>query len=121
MLAVRDHVPALRALIADWSMRANHDLDFIDDVRLAVDEVCALTFANCTPEDIVTLRLVVEPSRVRIDARAPVRPTDDEPMVDGLSMRVLEALADSFDHGIDGTASERIFRLSFGRWRQPPS
>lgn len=120
MLAVRDHVPGLRALIADWAMRADHDLDFIDDIRLAVDEVCALMFANCTSEDVVTLRLVVDPSHVRIDARVAVDP-DDEPMVDGLSMRVLEALADSLDHGMNGTASEPTFRLSFRRSRQPRS
>lgn len=120
MLAIRDHVPGLRALIADWAMRADHDLDFIDDIRLAVDEVCALMLANCTAEDVVTLRLVVDPSRVRIDAWVPMAP-DDEPMVDGLSMRVLEALADSLEHGLDGTVSERVFRLCFGRWRQPRS
>lgn len=108
-------------MIADLAMRVDHDLDFIDDIRLAVDEVCALTFANCTSEDVVTLRLVVDPSRVRIDARVRMGPNDDEPTVDGLSMRVLEALADSLEHGMDGTVSERVFYLCFGRWRKPRS
>jgi serine/threonine-protein kinase RsbW len=114
MLAVRDHVPGLRALLGDRAMRADHDLDFIEDVRLAVDEVCAIMLANCTPEDVLTVRLLVEVRCVEISAR--VRATAD-PVVSGLSLRVLQALADSLDYWVEDTADGRVFRLDFGRAR----
>jgi serine/threonine-protein kinase RsbW len=119
MLAVRDHVPGLRALVAERAMRVDHDLDFIDDVRLAVDEVCALMLANCTPKDVLTLRLVVDGDQVRLDAWVPTRLTG-EPVVIGLSLRVLEALADALDYGIDEEAAARTFRLGFSRRRRSP-
>jgi serine/threonine-protein kinase RsbW len=117
MLAVRDHVPGLRALVAERAMRLDHDLDFIDDVRLAVDEVCALVLANCTPADVLTLRLSVDSACVRINASVPTHPTG-EPVIIGLSLRVLEALADSLDHTIDDNAAERTLRVGFARWRR---
>lgn len=117
MRAVRDHVPGLRALLAEQALRADFDLDFIDDVRLAVDEVCALVLVNCTPADVVTVRLLVDARHVRIDASVPT--TRDEPRVDGLSLRVLDALADSLDHRIDESGPERVFQLVFERSRRP--
>jgi serine/threonine-protein kinase RsbW len=116
MLAVRDHVPGLRALLAEQAMRADFDLDFIDDVRLAVDEVCALALANCTQVDVLTIRLLVDAMRVRIEAS--VRTSLPEPRVDGLSLRVLQALADSLDHGIYEDDAGRVFYLGFGRSRR---
>ncbi|HEX4226754.1 MAG TPA: hypothetical protein VHZ97_30605 [Pseudonocardiaceae bacterium] len=114
MLAVRDHVPGLRALLADRAMRADHDLDFIDDVRLAVDEVCAIMLANCAPTDVLIVRLLVDPDRVEISARVPATA---EPVVSGLSLRVLQALADSLDYWAEDSTEGRAFRLDFGRTR----
>lgn len=115
MLAVREHVPGLRALVAERAMRNDHDLDFIDDVRLVVDEVCALMLANCTHNDLLTIRLMVDAHHVRIDASVPT--SFAEPMVGTLSQRVLAALSDSFDYWVDDEAHTRLFRLSFGRAR----
>lgn len=117
MRAARDHVPGLRALLAEKAMRADFDLDFIDDVRLALDEVCALALVHCLPRDVLTIRLLVTATHVRIEALAPT--TLDDPQVDGLSLRVLQALADSLDHGIDESGTERVFHLAFGRARRP--
>lgn len=114
MLAVREHVPGLRALLGDRAMRADHDLDFIDDVRLAVDEVCAIMLANCAPTDVLVVRMLVDHRCVEISAR--VRASAD-PVVSGLSLRVLQALADSLDYWVEDTAEGRVFRLDFGRSR----
>jgi serine/threonine-protein kinase RsbW len=112
MLAVREHAPGLRALAAERAMRVDHDLDFIDDVRLVVDEVCALMLANSTETDVLTMRLLVDAHRVRIDASVPTFAS--EPMVDTLSLRVLAALADTLDYWVD----DQVFRLSFSRARR---
>ena len=115
MLALRDHVPGLRALVAERAMRSNHDLDFIDDVRLVIDEVCTLMLANCADTDLLTIRLLVDARRVRIDASVPTVRT--EPLVDPLSLRVLDVLADSLDYWVDDHEAARLFRLSFSRSR----
>lgn len=73
MLAVRDHVPGLRALVAERAMRLDHDLDFIDDVRLAVDKVCAIMLASCSPADVMSLRLFADTQRMEISACVPMR------------------------------------------------
>jgi serine/threonine-protein kinase RsbW len=114
MLAIRDHVPGLRAMVAERAMRSDHDLDFVDDVRLAVDEVCAIMLGNCTPEDMLTMRLLVDPDGVAINAWVPLRGED---RADGLSLRVLRALADTLDLWVDDTGTEPVYRLAFARAR----
>jgi serine/threonine-protein kinase RsbW len=112
MHAIRDHVPGLRAMAAERVMRSDHDLDFVDDVRLAVDEVCAIMLANCVPADMLTMRLLIDPDGVAINAWVPLRGHE---MADGLSLRVLQALADTLDFGVDDTGDEPVFRLEFAR------
>lgn len=114
MLAVREHVPGLRALLADRAIRAEHKLDFVDDVQLAADEVCAIMLANCAPTDVLTVRLLVDQHCVEISASAPAT---GKPVVSSLSLRVLQALADSLDYWVEDTACARIFRLDFARSR----
>lgn len=114
MLAARRHVPALRALVAEQAMRADHDLDFVDDVRLALDEVCSIMLANSSPTQTLTVRLLVGPGRIEIEAWLPIR-ADARPSVDGLSSRVLYALAETFDHGVDEINGARALRLFFAR------
>ena len=114
MLAIRDHVPGLRALFAERAMRAEHDLDFIDDVKLAIDEVCAIMLANCSPADVLALRLFTDSDRVDISARVA---TTGEPVVGSMSLRVLQALADSLDYWVEDMDGVRVFRLDFGRSR----
>ncbi len=114
MLAIRDHVPGLRAMAAERAMRSDHDLDFIDDIRLVVDEVCALMLASCSPADTLSMRLSVDPSQVVISASVPMRAAE---LVDGLSLRVLQALANSLDFWVDRTGGEPICRLDFCRLR----
>ena len=116
MLAVREHVPGVRALLAERAMRAEHDLDFIDDVRLAIDEVCAIMLDNCSPAEVLTVRLFADAHRVEISASVAAA---GEPVVGSLSLRVLQALADSFDYWVEDADGARIFRLDFGRTRSP--
>lgn len=114
MLAIRDHVPGLRAMAAERAMRSDHDLDFIDDVRLAVDEVCAIMLANCSSSDVLAMRVFVDQTRVEINASAPMRASE---VAGGLSLRVLQALAHSLDvrvdEAVDDADVERVLRIDF--------
>lgn len=116
MLAVRDHVPALRALAAERAMREDHDLDFVDDVRLAIDEVCSIMLANCSPRDELTLRLLVSPDRVEIDTWVRV-PAGEEVSAGGLSLRVLRALANTLDYWVDEADGGSVLRFFFSKSR----
>jgi hypothetical protein len=58
----------------------------------------------------------IAPERVEIVASVPVR-AREEPVVDRLSLRVLEALADSLDYSVDDLGGERVFSLCFSRDR----
>ena len=117
MFAARHHVPGLRALVAERAMRADHDLDFVDDARLAVDEVCAIMLVNCGPTDMLTVRLLIDADHVEINAEAAMG-TRGEATVGGLSLRVLESLADSLDHGVAWSGHERVLRVCFARNRR---
>lgn len=112
MRAVRGHVPGVRALAAERAMRAGHDLDFVDDLRLAVDEVCAIMLDNCTPADLVTVRLAVGHGGAWIRAWVPCAGPET---VNGLSLNVLRALADSLDYWVDDTGGQRTMLLAYGR------
>ena len=114
MRALRAHVPGVRALAAERAMRADHDLDFVDDIRLVVDEVCAIMLANCTSADTVTIRLALDETGVVIESWVPLAA---QPTVGGLSLRVLDALAHQLEHWVDDEDGERVFRLRFCRSR----
>lgn len=114
MLAIREHVPGLRAMVAERALRCDHDLDFVDDARLAIDEACAIILSHSTSEDTVTMRLLVDPDGMEISAWVPLH---GQEMTDGLSLRVLRALGDTLDFWVDEDGDEPVFRLVFARAR----
>lgn len=112
MLATRERAPGLRALAADMAMRHDYDLDTIDDLRLIVDEICAILLANATIDDTLTVRLLIVTGRIEISAWVAIS-GDDEPAVKPLSVRILETLSDVFDCATAGSGAERVLRLTF--------
>ncbi len=97
MLASRDRAPGLRLFAADLAMRQDYDLDAIDDLRLVVDEMCAILLANAAPAAVMTVRLLVDKDRIEIAASVPVAADTTEPVIKPLSMRILQLLSDTFD------------------------
>jgi serine/threonine-protein kinase RsbW len=96
MLGDKDQVGAVRALAADMALRADFDLDTIEDIRLAVEEACATMVANTHPVGELVCRLLISPSTVEIAASVPV-PDGRRPTVGQFSLRVLRTLSDSVD------------------------
>jgi hypothetical protein len=109
--ALPDQAPGLRALVAERALRTGHDQDFIDAIELAVDELYAIVLANCDPAAVLTLGLSIDPERVEIDARIPLRA---KPIVDDVRLRFLRALGDRLEHQVDRDAT---LWLSFRRSR----
>jgi serine/threonine-protein kinase RsbW len=96
-------LPAVRAMTGDLAMRMDFDLDAVEDLRLAVDEACAILAAIAVRD--VPLTVVFEASRdaLRIDAWVPTTAGTDVPR-DGFGWAVLQTLVDSVDAG-PGTQS----------------
>ncbi|APU14409.1 MULTISPECIES: ATP-binding protein [Actinoalloteichus] len=57
-----DRVAVLRGVIAGLAMRADFDLDTVDDLRLAVDEACSSLVRLATPGTRLVARFQVAPS-----------------------------------------------------------
>jgi serine/threonine-protein kinase RsbW len=114
MLASRERTPGLRVLAADMAMRQDYDLDVIDDLRLVVDEICAITLANTTPDTVMIVRLLISPHRIEIEASVPLH-TEGEPVVGPLSLRILRLLSDTFDCAAAGSDGQRKLNLAFAK------
>lgn len=112
MLASRERAPGLRFLAADLAMRQDYDLDAIDDLRLVVDEICAILLADATPDATMTIRLLIDTERVEIGASVEL-PGADEPEVKPLSVRILQTLADAFDCATAGSGADRVLTVNF--------
>ncbi len=101
--AVEMRVPAevafistLRLTAASLAARCDLTIDDIEDLRLAVDEACALLLPHATSDSTVDIRFGLTAGRLVVDVS--VR-TDEasEPDRDGFAWTVLEALATSVD------------------------
>ena len=116
MLADPERVPGLRALAADQALRQDYDLDAVDDLRLVIDEICAILIAGAAIDAVISVRLRVGPARIEIDAGVAL-PPDGAPTIPSLSVRILETLSDAFDYVAEGNGANRTLRLTFGRAR----
>ena len=106
--AVQMRVPAtvafvstLRITAASLAARCNLTVDDIEDLRLAVDEACALLLPHA--EDAGTLDATFHLDEGKLAVDTSVRSKDSaEPDRDGFAWTVLGALASSVDVAHDG-------------------
>jgi serine/threonine-protein kinase RsbW len=89
-------LPAVRAMAADLAMRMDYDLDAVEDLRLAVDEACAILAAIGSGEDPLTVVFETSRSGLHIDAWVPTAPGTTVPR-DGFGWAVLQTLVDAVD------------------------
>ena len=89
-------LPAVRAMAADLAMRMDYDLDSVEDLRLAVDEACAILAV--IGSDGEPLNVVFETGRagLHIDAWVPAAHGTQVPR-DGFGWAVLMTLVDHVD------------------------
>ncbi|MCU0312382.1 MAG: ATP-binding protein [Acidimicrobiales bacterium] len=67
MPASTDHLRLVRLMVAALANEHGADLDDLDDLRLAVGELCAHAIADAGDDDRLAVRALVDDGRVRIE------------------------------------------------------
>jgi len=97
-----DLVVLARLTAATVASRANFDIEEIEDLRLAVDELCVSLVGDGT-DGRMTLRFTRDEDQIEVEGAFHAAPEASSPVVthdpEGLSERILDALVD--DHGFD--------------------
>jgi serine/threonine-protein kinase RsbW len=94
--ATVSYVSTLRLTAASLAARCDLTIDDIEDLRLAVDEACALLLPHAAPASTVEARFELSEGRLVVDTSVRAR-GDGEPDREGFAWTVLGALASSVD------------------------
>jgi serine/threonine-protein kinase RsbW len=87
-------IPTIRTVAADLAARADFDLDSIDDLRMAVDELCAMLVRVAADYATLSCRFTIRAERIEVAADVEVADGADPLPTGSFGWRVLECLAD---------------------------
>src|SRR5205085_2623692 len=87
-------IPTIRVVAADLAARADFDLDSIADLRMAIDDACAVLVRLAAPGATLTCRLTVWPGRIEMAADVNIDQVADPLPTGSFGWRLLECLAD---------------------------
>lgn len=90
------YVSTLRLTAASLAARCSLTVDDIEDLRLAVDEACALLLPYASADSTLDAHFELAQGRLAVDTSVATA-SSDEPDRDGLAWTVLGALASSVD------------------------
>lgn len=87
-------IPTVRAVASDLAARADFDLDAIADLRMAVDEACAVLIDLASPDATLTCVFTVLSDRIEAAVTVPVAGASSVVPTNTFGWRVLQTLAD---------------------------
>ncbi len=87
-------IPTIRTVAADLAARADFDLDSIDDLRMAVDDACAMLGRLAAVNATLSCRFIVWAERIEVAAEVDADYSTDPLPTGSFGWRVLESLAD---------------------------
>ncbi len=87
-------IPTIRTVAADLAARADFDLDSIDDLRMAVDDACAMLVRIAAVNTTLSCRFTVWAERIELAAEVEADSSADPLPIGSFGWRVLESLAD---------------------------
>ncbi len=110
--ASNDYISFARLTATQLAAKIGFDFDAIEDVRIAVSELCGTLIACAAPEADLQLEYAADNASLTVSGHAAIAPgatlTPDE-----LSDQVLAAVTDSYGYEtVDGFASFRMTRAS---------
>jgi serine/threonine-protein kinase RsbW len=108
--ATSAYLAVLRTAAAGLAARLRFTLDEIEDLRIAVDEACALLLAAAVPDAMLTCRFTVRPDQVAVQVEVPSQRSEAFGR-DSFAWTVLTALAGDVDaEAADGTLAVRLVK-----------
>jgi serine/threonine-protein kinase RsbW len=103
------YLGVLRTATAGLAARLQFTLDEIEDLRIAVDEACAMLLPIATPEAELSCRFTVTDDALMVETSVPTTSTGPKLPAQSFSWQVLSALADDVDAVVnDGQAAIRL-------------
>lgn len=99
-----EYVRLVRLTAASLANRLGFDLDEIDDLRVAVDELVS-TLVDAAADGRLEVVFRVRPATIEIDGRTS---SAKLPVLDDLTVQILSAVVDDYEVDADGT--EGTFR-----------
>lgn len=87
-------IPTIRTVAADLAARADFDVDSIDDLRMAVDDLCAMLVRVAAADATLHCRFTVRHERIEVTAEIDVDDRADPLPTGSFAWRVLQCLAD---------------------------
>jgi serine/threonine-protein kinase RsbW len=87
-------IPTIRTVAADLATRAHFDLDSIDDLRMVVDDACAMLVGIAASNATLNCRFTVATDRIELAADVDVDDGAEALPTGSFGWRVLSYLAD---------------------------
>jgi serine/threonine-protein kinase RsbW len=106
--AAPEYLRLVRLTAAGLASRMGFTFDEVEDLRIAVDELCFLLLGDGALERTMELRYSAGPDSIAIEGHTELSGPSPEPSE--LSLQILGALVD--EHEVDGHGSKVRFRLS---------
>lgn len=106
--ATPEYLRLVRLTAAGLASRMGFTFDEVEDLRIAVDELCFLLLGDGDPERTMELRYSAGPDSIAIEGHTEL--SGQPPVPSELSEQILGALVD--EHEVNGFGSKVRFRLS---------
>jgi serine/threonine-protein kinase RsbW len=101
--ATNDHISYARLTATALAGKIGFDYDAIEDVRIAVSELCSNVIACAITGAELTLSLRGDSEGITVTGRVPVSESAPPLEPDELSEQVLDAVVDSHRYSVDGS------------------
>jgi serine/threonine-protein kinase RsbW len=92
-----EHIRLARLVASGLVVQLDYGLDDLEDLRIAVDELCALVVGHAQPATMIKVSFEVDGDEVVVRAVAPADPAILDVTVDELSRLILLAAADEHE------------------------
>jgi serine/threonine-protein kinase RsbW len=96
------YLGVLRTATAGLAARLQFTLDEIEDLRIAVDEACAMLLPIATPDAELSCRFAVTDDALTVETSVPTTASGTRLPAESFSWQVLSALADEIDATLSG-------------------
>ena len=106
-----EYIRLARLVASGLAAQVNFTLDDIEDLRIAVDELCsALVEAAADRTSTVTVTFRIEGHQIQMEADVPTTAGDGSYVIDNISSHILRAAVDQ--HELEQGAERLIARMS---------